>query len=87
MDFLNRGRVNTQLLGHLSLRQAEHSTRGGKALGKGNGGRQQRVVTQEPDDGRNEADGWGGCVALPTGDRHFVNADLVGYLLLEEVEV
>ncbi len=28
-----------------------------------------------------------GCVAFPAGNRYFVNANLVGYPLLEKVEV
>jgi hypothetical protein len=79
-------RIDAQALGHLPLRQAEPSTRGGKALRDGDGGRLW-VVPQELDDGREVADGWTGCVAFPVGDRGFINADLIGNLLLEEFEV
>jgi hypothetical protein len=37
--------------------------------------------------GRNVADGRGGCVAFPVGNRGFVNTDLVGNLPLKEFEV
>ena len=79
-------RINPQLLGHLPLRQAERPARGGKALREGVG-RGQGIVTQEPDDGRDVADGRNGCVAFPVGNREFVNADLVGNLLLQKLEV
>lgn len=80
------GRIDPQPSSHLPLRQAEPSTRGGKSFSKGV--RQgQRVVPQELDDSRHVTDLGSGCVAFPTGNRHLVNANLVGNLLLEELEV
>ena len=86
LPVLDGRRINPQLLGHLPLRQAEPSSRGDKALREGVGGG-QGIVTQEPDDGRDVADGRNGCVAFPVGSCEFVNADLVGNLLLQESEV
>jgi hypothetical protein len=42
------------------------------------------LYPQELNDSRHIADLWDGCVAFPTGSRHFVNANLLGNLLLEE---
>ena len=47
----------------------------------------RRVRAQEPDDDRDVADSRNGCVAFPVGNREFVNADLVGNLLLQELEI
>ena len=81
-----RRRINGQLLGRLPLRQAKPSTRSGKAIRRGDGGRHW-VIPEELDDFRDIADSRGVCVASPVRNRGFVNADLVGNLLLEEVEV
>ena len=83
---IHRSRIDTQLRGHLPLRQAEHPACGGKALREGGSGR-QRVIPQELNDGRHVADLRDGCVAFPAGNGLFVNPDLVGNLLLEEIEV
>lgn len=83
---LKRGRINAQLLGHFLLRQAERPACGGETFRK-RVGRRQRVVTQELNNSRYETDLGDACVAFPTGNRHFVNANLVGYLLLEELQV
>lgn len=80
-----RRRINAQLRGHLPLRQAEAFARGSKALGNGIGWRLW-VVSQESDDARHVAGLWDGCVALPTGNRHLVNANLFSYLFLEEFQ-
>jgi hypothetical protein len=46
-----------------------------------------RVVSQELNDSRNVPDGRNGCLVFPFRNRDFVNADAVGYLLLQELEV
>ena len=46
-----------------------------------------RVVPQELNDGRHVPDGRNGCLVFPVHNRDFVNADAVGYLLLQELEV
>lgn len=81
-----RCRINPQLLGHLSLREAERPSRRGKAFGETVANR-QGVVSQEQNDGWHVANFGDGCVAFPKGNRRFVNANLVGDLLLEELEV
>ena len=83
---LHRGRIDSQLRSHLPLRQAEHPARGDKAF-RECVGRGQRVIPQELNDGRDVANGRNGCVAFPVRNGGFVDADLVGNLLLEEVEV
>jgi hypothetical protein len=80
-----RRRINAHFLGHLPMRKAEPSARGGKALREGDGGR-QRVAPKELESGRDVTDGRGDCVAFPVRNRGFANADLFGRLLLEEFE-
>jgi hypothetical protein len=78
--------IKAEPLGHLPLRQAECPPRSGKALRICVGWRKW-VVTQEPDNGRDVADGRSGCVAFPVANRQFVNADPISNLALEELEV
>jgi len=44
-------------------------------------------VTQEPDDGRDVADGRSGCIAFPVRKGGLINAYAVGNILLQELEV
>jgi hypothetical protein len=81
-----RRRIDAQLLGHFSLRQTERPPRGGKAL-RERGRGLLRVITQEPNDGRDVADFGNGCVDFPIGNRELMNADAVGDLFLQELEV
>jgi hypothetical protein len=46
-----------------------------------------RVVPQELNDSRHVPDGRNGWPVFPVRNRDFVNADAVGYLLLQELEV
>jgi hypothetical protein len=46
-----------------------------------------RVVPQELNDSRHAPDGRNGCLVFPVRNRDFVNADAIGYLLLQELEV
>ena len=79
-------RIDAQLPGHLPLREAKRPARGSKAF-RERAGRGQGVVSQELNDGRHIADLGDGCVAFPAGNGLFVNPDLVGNLLLEELKV
>ena len=79
-------RIDAQLLGHLPLRKTKHFSHTDKPVRKCLSLR-NRVVSKEVQDGRNEVNLRRGCVAFPAGNGLFVNPDLVGNLLLEEVQV
>ena len=81
-----RAGINTQLLCHPPLGQAELSAGCDEAF-RERGGRRQRVVTKEPDDGRHVANKRGGCVAFPIRNRRSLYADLLRNLLLQEFQV
>jgi len=81
-----RRRINAQLRGHLPLRQAERLACSGKPFREFGGGR-LRIVSQESDDLRHVADFGDGCVDFPVSNGLFVNSNLVGNLLLEEIQV
>lgn len=68
------------------MRQAKPFARYDEPLTKGLG-RWQWVVPKELNDCRDVTDLRDGCVAFPIDNRHFVNANFVSYLRLEEIEV
>ncbi len=78
--------IDPQLPGHLPLRVVKHlravARRSGDELVAGEG-----TVTQELNNSRHVTDLVDRCVAFPSSNRHFVNANLVGKLHSEEFEV